>query len=274
MFCMKRMAVFIIIAALLLLILCSHSVTPKVTVDILDIGKADCILIDTGTKTVMIDTGEEDDVSDIISFLEAKNVSSIDVLILSHFDKDHIGGAATLISKYGINVVLETGFSSNRDEYEAYHTALAENGLEATVLSEDYSFVLDKCSFMVYVPKQTSYDTKEDNNASLIVAMEHGENQFLFCGDAMELRLAEFLEDSPGSFDFVKLPYHGNYLENYSDFLKEISPKYGVITCSKKNPASEDALSVLEQYGVMVYETENGNVYVTSNGKTISVSQE
>lgn len=271
---MKRMVVFIIITALLLLTFSSCSATSKVTVDILDIGKADCILINTGTKNVMIDTGEEEDVSDIMEYLDAKGVDTIDILILSHFDKDHIGGAAELISQYGISVVLETGFSSNRDEYEAYHYALSENGSAATVLSEDYSFVLDDCSFTVYVPKQTSYDTKEDNNASLIVAMEHGENRFLFCGDAMELRMAEFLENSPGSFDFVKLPYHGNYLENYSEFLKEVSPQYGVITCSKKNPASEDALSVLEQYDVTVYETEHGNVHVTSNGKTVSVSQE
>ena len=271
---MKRMVVFFIMIALLLLTFCSCSATSKVTVDILDIGKADSILIDTGTKTVMIDTGEEDDVSDIVEYLDAKGIDKIDILILSHFDKDHIGGAAELISKYGITTVLESGFSSNCDEYEAYHAVLNEQGLSATVLTQDYSFTFDNCAFTVYVPKGSSYDTKEDNNASLIVQMEYGEKRFLFCGDAMELRLAEFLEDPPGSFDFVKLPYHGNYLENYSEFLKEVSPQYGVITCSKKNPASEDALSILEQYGVTVYETEDGNVHVTCDGKTVSVSQE
>lgn len=272
---MKRTIFFLFAAILLSLVLCSCSAAPyNITVDILDLGKADCILIDTGSKTVMIDTGEEEDVSDIMEYLDAKGVDTIDMLILSHFDKDHIGGAAELISKYGITTVLESGFSSNRDEYETYHAVLSEQGLSATVLTQDYSFTFDNCVFTVYVPKETSYDTKEDNNASLIVKIVYGEKRFLFCGDAMELRLAEFLEDSPGSFDFVKLPYHGNYLENYSEFLKEISPQYGVITCSKKNPASEDALSVLKQYGVTVYETENGNVHVTSNGKTVSVSQE
>lgn len=270
---MKRMSVFIVITAFLLLTFGSCSAESEVTVDIPDIGKADCILINTGTKTVMIDTGEEDDISDILSFLDAQNVGKIDLLILSHFDKDHIGGAAELISKYGITAVLESGFSSDRDEYGAYHAALSENGSAATVLTQDYVFTFDNCVFTVYVPKENSYDTKEDNNASLIVAMEHGDNRFLFCGDAMELRLAEFLSDSPGGFVFVKLPYHGNYLENYNEFLEEVSPEYGVITCSKKNPSSEDTLSVLERYGVTVYETENGNVHVASNGKTVSVSQ-
>lgn len=273
---MKRIPVFlicfIILFASLVLGSCSISAT-TVFVDVISIGKADCILIQTGTKTVMIDTGEEEDVADIIDYLEAKNIETIDMLILSHFDKDHIGGAAELISFYGITTVLETSFSSNRDEYDAYHTVLKDQGLNATILTEDYTFTCDACSFTVYVPKETSYSTKEDNNASLIVAMEYGEKRFLFCGDAMELRLAEFLSGSPGAFDFVKLPYHGNYLENYADFLSEVAPEYGVITCSNKNPSDEDTLTLLAEHNVKVYETKNGSVTLKTNGKTIHISQ-
>ncbi len=272
-FVMKRMTAFGLSAIFLFLTLCSCSSSDWISIDVLDIGKADCILIETGTKTVMIDTGEEEDISDIIDYLKAKGVETIDLLILTHFDKDHIGGAAELISSYGITTVLETGFSSNRKEYEAYHKVLTEQGLSATVLTEDYRFTLDSCSFTVYVPKESSYDTKEDNNASLIVAMEYGERRFLFCGDAMELRLAEFLSDSPGEFDYVKLPYHGNYLENYADFLDTVSPEYGVITCSNKNPSDDEALRLLSEYGVKVYETKNGSVFLKTDGKTIRIRQ-
>lgn len=273
---MRRISVFaccfVILFASLCLCSCSSSAT-TVFVDVIAIGKADCILIRTGTKTVMIDTGEEEDVANIIDYLEAKNIETIDMLILSHFDKDHIGGAAELISSYGITTVLETSFSSNRDEYDAYHTVLKDQGLNATILTEDYTFTYDACSFTVYVPKETSYSTKEDNNASLIVAMEYGEKRFLFCGDAMELRLAEFLADSPGMFDFVKLPYHGNYLENYTDFLSEVSPEYGVITCSNKNPSADKTIELLAEYGVKVYETKNGSVSLETDGNMLRISQ-
>ncbi len=270
---MKRISSALICVIFLLLSLCACSSAERVSIDVFSIGKADCILIQTGSKTVMIDTGEEDDVSDIIAYLDAKGVKAIDMLILTHFDKDHIGGAAELISSYGIQTVLETGFSSKRDEYEAYHDVLAEQGASATVLSENYSFTFDSCFFTVYVPKETSYDTKEDNNSSLIVEMEYGEKRFLFCGDAMELRLSEFLADSPGEFDYAKLPYHGNYLENYSEFLDEISPEYGVITCSNKNPSDDETLRILSAYGVKVYETKNGSVCLKTDGKTIQISQ-
>ena len=103
--------------------------------------------------------------------------------------------------------------------------------------------------------------------------MEYGEKRFLFCGDAMELRLSESLADSPGEFDYVKLPYHGNFLDNYSEFLEEVSPEHGVITCSNKNPSDDETLSILSKYSVKVYETKNGSVCLKTNGKTIQISQ-
>lgn len=273
---MKRILLLCMLCAVILsalFALCACAGTQTVYIDVIAIGKADCILIRTGTKTVMIDAGEEEDVDEITEFLEEKNIKTIDMLILTHFDKDHIGGAAELIASYGITTVLETDFTTTRDEYKAYQSVLHENGLESTVLKQNYSFTCDECAFTVYTPKKNFYTKKEDNNASLIVAMEYGERRFLFCGDAVEQRLDEFLTDSPGGFDFVKLPYHGNYIDNYADFLNEVAPEYGVITCSKKYPAADEALAVLERYAVKVYETRDGTVSVKTDGKTLTVSQ-
>jgi beta-lactamase superfamily II metal-dependent hydrolase len=103
--------------------------------------------------------------------------------------------------------------------------------------------------------------------------MEYGEKRFLFCGDAMEQRLNEFIDDSPGKVDYVKLPYHGNYLENYTELLDAISPEYGVICCSDKNPPNDETLALLSQYGVKVYETRNGAVSLKTNGKAVKLYQ-
>lgn len=270
---MKRV-IALILCIISVMVFCSCKRDDEVvSLHVLDIGKADCIVIETGDKTVMIDTGERNDVYDIGKFLDSKGIEKIDILILSHFDKDHIGGAAELISRYEINTVLESSFSSDRDEYEAYHRELADHGLSTFVLTEDYSFTSGKCNFTVYPPECSSYDKKEDNNSSLIVAMEFGEQRFLFCGDAMELRLSEFLARSPGKFDFVKLPYHGNYIKNYDEFLKEVLPEYGVVTCSNKNPCDEKTLDLLLEYGVDIYKTVDGSVSLTTDGKTICITQ-
>lgn len=247
---------------------------PELRVDVLDIGKADCIVITVGEHCVVIDAGEEDNFSDIRKHLDSLGVEAVDHLILTHYDKDHIGGAAKLIRNYDVACLLESAFSSDSDAYDEYHEAMADRGKIATILLSDYSFTLDSCEFTVYVPQQSEYGEKEDNNSSLIVEMRYGNRRFLFCGDAMELRLEEFLAGDPGQFDVIKLPYHGNWLENYSRFLAETTPEYGIITCSKKNPADEDVLELLEQQGVAVFQTRRGTVTVTTDGNDLEVIQD
>ncbi|MBE6674650.1 MAG: MBL fold metallo-hydrolase [Ruminococcaceae bacterium] len=247
-------------------------ITPA-KVDILKVGKADCIVINTGGKIVMIDTGEEENLDRINAYMTRNGYEKVDVLILTHYDKDHIGGASEIITKYGVETVIESSLASNNQWYISYHNALILLKKEPLKLSENYTFTFDSCSFEISIPKKKSYPIKQDNNSSLVVSMKIGENSFLFCADAMELRLAELIEDGVGRYDFVKLPYHGNYLENYREFLDKVTPTYGAITCSNKNPASEDTLNLLQEYGTLVYQTKNGEINVSTDGVKIEIKQ-
>ena len=245
-------------------------ITPA-TVDILSIGKGDCIIIRTGSKTVMIDAGEKDDFYRIRTFLASIGCEHIDTLILTHPDKDHIGGAKSVISEYGVKTVIESHIASDTAEYAAYHALLSELGKEAMAPTENYSFTYDSCRFEVDVPKKTKYKDKEDNNSSLIVSMKCGENNLLFCGDAVEMRLAEWISAKQSSYDFVKLPYHGNYLLNYESFLEVAKPTYAAITCSDKNPPQQETLSLLAQKGVAVYQTRYGRIRIQTDGTVVRV---
>ena len=243
------------------------------TVDILSVGKGDCIIIRTGSKTVMIDAGKEEDFYRIRTFLASIGCENIDTLILTHPDKDHIGGAKSVISEYGVKTVIESHIASDTAEYAAYHALLSELGIEAMAPTENYSFTYDSCRFEVDVPKKTKYKDKEDNNSSLIVAMKCGENNLLFCGDAMEMRLAEWLSEEQPSYDFVKLPYHGNYILNYTAFLEAVKPTHAVITCSDKNPPEQKTLSLLSQKGIEVYQSRYGRIRIQINGTELLVCQ-
>lgn len=242
-------------------------------VDVLKVGKADCIVINTGTKIIMIDTAEKENLDDIRSFMREKGYEKVDTLILTHYDKDHIGCAKEIIEEYGVETVLENSFSSDSELFHEYHYALKQQGKSAIRLNEDYSFRSDSCDFVINVPRQKKYETKKDNNSSLVVKMECGETCFLFCGDAEELRLTEIIDTCAGKYDFVKIPYHGNYLENYPAFLEKIKVGACALTCSKKNPADPRTLEALESSGAEIYETKNGTVHVETDGRTVAISQ-
>lgn len=271
---MKRIVLaFAILSLALWLFACNNEEITPAKVDILKVGKADCIVIDTGSYLVMIDTAEEENLDKIHDYMEKNGYSKIDTLILTHFDKDHIGGAKDIISSYNVERVIESSFSSGSQRYTGYHTLLEGLGISPIKLKSDYSFTYDSCNFEINVPKSDKYSTKESNNSSLVVSLKIGENKLLFCGDAMELRLKELIAEDIGAYDFVKLPYHGNYLENYREFLNMVKAKYGAITCSAKNPTDERVLALCEEYAIDVFETRYGLISVTADIKGIKVSQ-
>lgn len=250
----------------------AESVLPA-QVDVLKIGKADCIVINTGTKIVMIDTGEKENLDDVRDFMRDRGYKKVDTLILTHFDKDHIGGAKEIIEEYGVSTVLESTASSDSEYFHEYHLLLNQLGMSPMRLSQDYTFQSDECAFFVGVPMKKKYKDKKDNNSSLVVKMEHGETKLLFCGDAEEERLAEIIDTCAGEYDFVKLPYHGNYLENYGEFFGKIKMKYAAITDSKKKPADTRTLDLLAEEGVAVLETRNGTVSFFSDGRSVKAEQ-
>ncbi len=272
---MKRLAIFFLLPLTLLCLSCSASTSPSelICVDILNVGKADCIVISAGDERMMIDTGEEENLPEILSYLQQEKIQRIDKLILTHFDKDHIGGAAKILSIIDVGEVIQSSFSSSRKEFSDYHSVMQNQGFSPKILKEAYSFFLGECAVTVFPPKKEQYARKEDNNASLIVSVECKNTRFLFCGDAMEERLEEWTLGEHGVYSFVKLPYHGNYLENYSEFLDSTSPQFAAICSSKKNPASEQTLKLLQKRGISFYQTQNGLIHVQSDGNSILINQ-
>lgn len=273
----KEIVVLLLLAVCFILCIficsCNNQSKDNVVIDILKIGKADCIVINTGTHIVMIDTGEKENLPKIHYYMNEKQYTKIDMLILTHYDKDHIGGASEIIDTYGVKTVIESQISSVNEHYIDYHNTLSQLNISPMKLTKNYQFSFDNCSFEINIPKKTSYEVKQDNNSSLVVLMSNGNNRFLFCADAMELRLSELIKDNIGHYDFVKLPYHGKYLENYSEFLDMVTPQYGAITCSNKNPPSSDTLALLDEYGIEIYQTRDGTISVFSDGNQITIDQ-
>ena len=112
-----------------------------------------------------------------------------------------------------------------------------------------------------------------DNDFSLVISITHGDNTFLFAGDAEADRLAEILSENGHHYDFLKVAHHGKHNKNTKRFINTVKPLYCVITDSEKNPANYKTLSYLNSVGSEVYSTKNGNVYVCSDGREIKISQ-
>lgn len=246
----------------------------RLIVDILDIGKADCIILRHQDLVCMIDTGEEENYSDVRSFLLTRGIQKIDALIISHFDKDHVGGAAKIISDFEIGEVYLTTFEKDSEYVQRCFEAMDAKEIEPNRLTADLSLEFGSVFLTLSPPKEAFYPEKEDNNASMVVSAVLGNEKLLFCGDAMEERIRELLKEDVSAVDFMKIPYHGNSLGNLDQLLDLATPKYCAITCSKKNPPAEDTLALLDERNVKTFLTEDGSVHVTVTPTSLSVSQD
>ena len=241
----------------------------------LDTGKSDCIVIEAGESVVVNDTADEDDQEMICEFLDSLQTGRIEYLILSHFDKDHIGSAATLLRRYEVGCVLMPDYQEDSEPYLALMEALLETGVKSRRLRENYQFSLEGIEFYVDAPREVSYDN--DNNYSLITTVTNNRNRILLMGDAQKQRTEEFLESAylPQNCDLIKMPHHGDYNKRLRDLFVKVQPKYAILTAgAERSRVEEETLALLEACRCSVYYTDEGTVTVTSDGVNLQVDQD
>lgn len=235
-------------------------------------GKADAILISKNNKYIMIDTGEESLSNEILRYFKENNITRLEYLIITHFDKDHVGSASSIIDNIEIRKVLQSNVPKDSEYYTNYLNSLNVKNIEPVTVTGNYDISFDDLAINVNGPS-TTYENNESNNSSLIVSIKNGENKFLFMGDSENARIKDFINDNKETYDFIKIPYHGYYLKRLGSLLENIDAKYGVMTCSSNLGCEEETINVLNNYNVKYYMTKNGGISVLSDGENIIVNQ-
>lgn len=246
------------------------------TLTVFDVGKADAMVVQTEHSVTVIDTGNKGDGKKIEKFLEKQGIDTINTLIITHFDKDHVGGAARLANRLKIETVYVPNYQSASEEYLSFAEKAKETNLTITQMPmhSEQVWRADDAAFTLYAPNESFYGNNEENDFSLCLLLQHGKNTFLFAGDAEDARQKEIMSLNIGKVTFLKYPYHGNYLPTTEAFLDVFSPEMTVICCSKKEFAADSTVETLEKRGIETYYTNNGDLTVISDGKTLNCTQE
>ena len=262
---MKKYALlFIIISVLTALCACTETKNQAEYLGFraafLNVGKADCIIVQMDEVNILCDTGKSESSNKIISVLTEYGIERIDYMILTHFDKDHIGSAGVLIRNYDVGTVYAPDTSADSDAYERLVNALTAKKAQLTVLTENVVIGTANGSVKIYAPHESDYES--DNAYSLITAITYKGKSMLLTGDATKKRLSEFLSEDTGiSYDVIKFPHHGEYTKSLLALLSRADARYGIITCaSDKATVEEKAEKAAEQYEVELFYTCDGDV--------------
>lgn len=269
-----KMLVWLLILGLCLSLGASAQAPQTLRIKLFKSGKADAFLIRTAEHAVLIDAAEEDDAEDILEYIQDKGVEKLDLLILTHFDNGHIGGAPEVLRSVPVDRVLMPDYDKLSQWREALDAALAEKGIVPEILTADSRFTLDDVAFEIIVARAEHYSEDEDNDFSLVTRLQHGENSFLFGADIMSQRIQEMLDSGRDlRSTFLQVPDHGRNRDLTEAFIRAVLPRYAAITCSEKNPPAGAVLALLEELGVRTYLTMDGDIALTSDGQGITFKQ-
>lgn len=240
-------------------------------------GKADAIVLSCGGKTMVIDAGEEDDGAKLIRAVKKTGADHVDVLVITHFDKDHVGGADALLKEMTVDRICLPAYEGAGTDYDEFMALISRDGCAPLYLKEDETFSLGDASVLIEPP--ASYEIRNsrkeyDNDFSLITTVTHGENRLVFMGDAEKERTLEWLAAGRDrTCDLIKVPHHGVYHKAMKDLARAAGAGFAVITDSDKNPADEKTLKVFEESGSRIFSTRGGSIRAVSDGKSLQISQ-
>lgn len=250
------------------------------TITALSVGKADALIIQSGEQVILMDTGEEDDGSYIEAELKRRGIEKVDLLLITHFDKDHVGSAAYLLEQMEIDCVYMPDYEGTRPEYAAFLEVLnRQTDTKSSRITKVQSLELGDMKLTIYPAENRSEimdgSSEYDNDFSLVTSLRFKNCSFLLTGDIEKTRIRQMLGTNVNwKHDWIKIPHHGNYQKALKELVDAVQPQYAVICCSQKEPAEEKTLELLQQKGVQVYDTVQRAVITQCDGTNIAIRQE
>lgn len=250
----------------------SKDTTSELQVHFIDVGQADCILLQNQGQTVLIDSGNRSDYTVIHDYLSNLNIAKIDQFILTHPHEDHIGSAAQIISNYDIGTVYMTNATTDSTVYKSLMEQLTVKKITPVYPESGDNFSIGETAFTFLGPVSAYKDL---NSMSLVVRADFGSTSFLFTGDTTSQSEKDMLNANENlQADVLKVAHHGSRDSNSYVFLKEVNPVYSVISCGTDNDYGhphEEALSRLNDVGTTLFRTDDsGTIVAVSNGSDIT----
>ena len=222
-----------------------------VTVTFYDMGKADAALItaEDGSR-ILIDAGTNKGGKKLAERFAEEGIERLDAMIITHFDKDHVGGADKILESVSVARVILPQYEKESKQYAQFMEALeqsAQTEREILPAGGEWSEAFGQTQLRVTAAERTDYGADEENDFSLATYLTYGETKFLFPGDAEDARQTELLRAGDIDCDVLKVPYHGRLVDASAAFLAACSPKIAFIPDSDEEAASPMVVAILKE---------------------------
>ena len=249
-----------------------------------DVGQGDAIFIETPSyHQILIDGGPDSTILEKLSKEMPFWDRSIDLIILTHPERDHLTGLIEVLEKYKVENILWTGIVRDTAEYKEWKKLIEEEKAEIFIAKAGQkisclTWQIKQCDLEILQPFESleGKEFKDSNNTSIISKLVFGKNSFLFTGDAYKNVEVELInKEAEIDSDVLKVAHHGSKTSSSEEFIKAVSPEIAVISAGRENKyghPNQEVLELLEKYGIRVLRTDkDGDIKIFSDGKEIKI---
>lgn len=251
------------------------------TVSFLDVGQGDSILIDgpSGIQ-VLIDGGKGNKVLSTLGAVMPFYDRSIDVVIATHPDQDHIEGLIEVVERYKTLVFIQPELLTDKPFHQSLSKAVMDSGVQKLSAIAGQRIALGNGAYLeILFPDQDVSKWQADTNkASVVAKLVYGKTSFLFNGDS-PIAIENYLAGTRGSYldvDVLKVGHHGSRTSSGDFFIAVTSPTIAVISSGKDNsyghPHKEVVDRFVEAETKILSTAEVGTITITSDGTAVKLA--
>ena len=186
------------------------------------------------------------------------------MLILTHPDKDHIGGAVSILQEISADRVICPYYDGQKEEWEKVEEYCKNRGIEIYCLTHVWKMNTGYVNLLIYPPLEKHY--KQENNYSLAILAEHGNVKMFFGGDSLRKRSEELLTMHLPEVALYKVSCHGRANSASSDLIETLNPVYAVVT---SDSADEEIVTSCSKCDSSLLFSRDADVIFKSDGKQL-----
>ena len=235
----------------------------RLKVYFLDVGQGDAIYARTPSgKDILIDGGPSKILLRRLSEVMPWYDRSIDVVIATHPDADHIGGFPDLLKRYHVSSYFHSGAQSKNAIDDEILRILDEKGIKVELLRRGQRLDFrDGVHFDVLYPEVDVFKKSDTNASSIVGTLSYGSTTVMLTGDApssVENRLLALDEKSLRA-EILKAGHHGSKTSSSENFLRAVAPRFAVVSSGADNRYGHPSVEVLERFaklGIEIFRTD------------------
>ncbi len=241
-------------------------------VHFLDVGQGAAALLVSDGHAVVIDGGGRGTSSFFVAYLKEHGVTSLDAVIATHFDEDHIAGLIGAMNVFPAAEVFAPSYASDTKIYHSFMNMAENKNLTVRPPSPGETLTFGSAALRFLGPSRFDHEKENDNSLSVLVS--GGGCRFLFTGDLETEGEAELLASNrPLRTDVLAVGHHGSAYSTSEELLSAAAPTYAVISVGADNGYGHPAASVLGRLRkarcTVLRTDESGTIILTAHKKTV-----